>query len=201
MDGSCRARITRETGARTGCRSRVQGLTHLFFPSSAERPQARNAVRRWHARCATCVPCASRAGVRPRHHEYGFWGGESEDERHAAGYRLIAPIGVRARPSDCRARRHRAGRVRRRRRRQRQPRPRRPTPPRGRRLARPCSAPLRRARRRQGPQPGGRRRRAGARRSWAVGDDAGGLLLGVLADDGIDDRRGRTRVGRPTGRA
>jgi WhiB family redox-sensing transcriptional regulator len=30
-------------------------------------------------------------------HEYGFWGGESEDERHAAGYRLIAPIGVRAR--------------------------------------------------------------------------------------------------------
>ena len=24
-------------------------------------------------------------------------GGESEDERHAAGYRLIAPIGVRAR--------------------------------------------------------------------------------------------------------
>jgi WhiB family redox-sensing transcriptional regulator len=31
------------------------------------------------------------------HHEYGFWGGESEDERHAAGFRLIAPIGVRAR--------------------------------------------------------------------------------------------------------
>jgi WhiB family redox-sensing transcriptional regulator len=30
-------------------------------------------------------------------HEYGFWGGESEDERHAAGFRLIAPIGVRAR--------------------------------------------------------------------------------------------------------
>ena len=29
-------------------------------------------------------------------HEYGFWGGESEEERHAAGYRLIAPIGVRA---------------------------------------------------------------------------------------------------------
>ena len=29
-------------------------------------------------------------------HEYGFWGGESEEERHAAGYRLIAPIGVRS---------------------------------------------------------------------------------------------------------
>jgi WhiB family redox-sensing transcriptional regulator len=32
-----------------------------------------------------------------RNREYGFWGGESEEERHAAGYRLIAPIGVRAR--------------------------------------------------------------------------------------------------------
>ena len=30
------------------------------------------------------------------HREYGFWGGESEEERHQAGYRLIAPIGVRA---------------------------------------------------------------------------------------------------------
>ncbi len=27
-------------------------------------------------------------------HEYGFWGGESEDERHNAGFRLNAPIGV-----------------------------------------------------------------------------------------------------------
>ena len=26
-----------------------------------------------------------------------YWGGESEDERHSAGFRLIAPIGVRAR--------------------------------------------------------------------------------------------------------
>ena len=44
--------------------------------------------------CAVQAPCRDFARV---HHEYGFWGGESEDERHAAGYRLIAPIGVRAR--------------------------------------------------------------------------------------------------------
>ena len=44
--------------------------------------------------CAVQAPCREFARV---HHEYGFWGGESEDERHAAGYRLIAPIGVRAR--------------------------------------------------------------------------------------------------------
>ena len=59
-----------------------KGLTHLFFPSSAERPQARER-REAMARhvCATCAVS------------------QSEDERHAAGYRLIAPIGVRARVS------------------------------------------------------------------------------------------------------
>jgi WhiB family transcriptional regulator, redox-sensing transcriptional regulator len=75
-----------------------KGLTHLFFPSSAERPQARER-REATARqvCSTCsvrLSCQQFARI---HHEYGFWGGESEDERHAAGYRLIAPIGVRAR--------------------------------------------------------------------------------------------------------
>ena len=75
-----------------------KGLTHLFFPSSAERPQARER-REATARqvCATCPVTQSCREFARLHHEYGFWGGESEDERHAAGYRLIAPIGVRAR--------------------------------------------------------------------------------------------------------
>jgi WhiB family redox-sensing transcriptional regulator len=75
-----------------------KGLTHLFFPSSAERPQARER-REATARqvCATCSVTAHCREFARLHHEYGFWGGESEDERHAAGYRLIAPIGVRAR--------------------------------------------------------------------------------------------------------
>lgn len=75
-----------------------RGLTHLFFPSSAERPQARErreaTARQVCASCAVQTPCREFARS---NHEYGFWGGESEDERHAAGYRLIAPIGVRAR--------------------------------------------------------------------------------------------------------
>lgn len=75
-----------------------KGRTNLFFPPRAERPQAR-ARREAQARllCSICpvqVPCREFART---HHEYGFWGGESEDERHEAGYRLIAPIGVRAR--------------------------------------------------------------------------------------------------------
>ena len=75
-----------------------KGLTHLFFPSPAERPQARDrreATAR--ALCGSCTvrdECCEFARV---NHEYGFWGGESEDERHAAGYRLLAPIGVRSR--------------------------------------------------------------------------------------------------------
>ncbi|WP_051062428.1 WhiB family transcriptional regulator [Ilumatobacter nonamiensis] len=77
-----------------------KGLTHLFFPTAAERPQARE--RREDAAEAICAGCTVRVECMDfarDHHEYGFWGGESEDQRHAAGYRLIAPIGVRARAS------------------------------------------------------------------------------------------------------
>lgn len=75
-----------------------KGLTHLFFPPAAERPQARE--RRESAAKQVCESCVVRVECMEfarEQHEYGFWGGESEDERHAAGYRLIAPIGVRAR--------------------------------------------------------------------------------------------------------
>ncbi len=79
-------------------RAACKGLTHLFFPSPAERPQARE--RREATALEVCATCAVRVMCRSfarDQHEYGFWGGESEDERHAAGFRLIAPIGVRAR--------------------------------------------------------------------------------------------------------
>jgi WhiB family redox-sensing transcriptional regulator len=75
-----------------------KGLTHLFFPPPAERPQARD--RREATARAVCGSCTVNATCRSfarSNHEYGYWGGESEDERHAAGFRLIAPIGVRAR--------------------------------------------------------------------------------------------------------
>lgn len=77
-----------------------KGLTHLFFPPAAERPQARE--RREAAAKDVCAGCVVRTRCiefARTNHEYGFWGGESEDERHAAGFRLIAPIGIRARAS------------------------------------------------------------------------------------------------------
>ena len=78
-----------------------KGLTTVFFPPSAERPQARER-REALARsvCASCPVVATCREFARSNHEYGFWGGESEDERHAAGFRLIAPIGTRARPID-----------------------------------------------------------------------------------------------------
>lgn len=75
-----------------------RGLTHLFFPPPAERPQARE--RREATARDVCDNCTVNGRCRQfarNNHEYGLWGGESEDERHAAGFRLIAPIGVRAR--------------------------------------------------------------------------------------------------------
>jgi WhiB family redox-sensing transcriptional regulator len=80
-----------------------KGRTTLFFAPRAERPQAR--VRREaQARllCQTCpvqLDCRSFARL---NHEYGFWGGESEEDRHLAGFTVAAPIGVRARrtPTD-----------------------------------------------------------------------------------------------------
>jgi WhiB family redox-sensing transcriptional regulator len=75
-----------------------KGKTHLFFPPKAERPQAR---ARREARAKTlCDSCPVQAPCRDfarRNHEYGYWGGESEEDRHLAGFTVAAPIGIRAR--------------------------------------------------------------------------------------------------------
>ena len=63
-------------------------------PSAPRRSERRESAAE--AVCASCQVRSDCMVFAREHHEYGFWGGESEDERHAAGYRLIAPIGVRA---------------------------------------------------------------------------------------------------------
>jgi len=75
-----------------------QGQNELFFAPAGERPETRN-VREAKARavCHTCAvmnPCRQWAR---EHREYGFWGGESEEERAAAGYRVDMPVGRVAR--------------------------------------------------------------------------------------------------------
>ncbi|HAP77842.1 MAG TPA: WhiB family transcriptional regulator [Acidimicrobiaceae bacterium] len=75
-----------------------KGRTTLFFPPKAERPQARARreakARRLCMACSVLEECRSYART---NHEYGFWAGESEEDRHLAGFTVSAPIGVRAR--------------------------------------------------------------------------------------------------------
>ncbi len=64
-----------------------KGRTSLFFGLAGERPE-RRIRREARARkvCGTCPvqwPCRTNARV---NRENGFWGGESEEERAAAGY-------------------------------------------------------------------------------------------------------------------
>lgn len=72
-----------------------KGLTHLFFAASGERPEHRHPREARAAEiCRECAVASQCKEFARTNHEYGFWGGESEDERHNAGYRLNAPIGV-----------------------------------------------------------------------------------------------------------
>ena len=75
-----------------------KGRLELFFGKVAERPQMR-ARREEKARklCDTCVVRLACRQFARDNREYGFWGGENEEERHLAGYELTAPIGVRVR--------------------------------------------------------------------------------------------------------
>ncbi len=75
-----------------------EGETPLYFAPPGERPEART-VRETQARaiclaCAALEPCRSWARER---REYGFWGGESEEDRAAAGFRVDMPVGRVAR--------------------------------------------------------------------------------------------------------
>jgi WhiB family transcriptional regulator, redox-sensing transcriptional regulator len=72
-----------------------KGQSHLFYPPLRERPDSR--IRREAAARAICALCPASAECREYgrvNHEYGVWGGENEEERVTAGYRLNAPVGV-----------------------------------------------------------------------------------------------------------
>jgi WhiB family redox-sensing transcriptional regulator len=64
-----------------------RGRTNLFFGIAGERPERRArreaAARKVCESCPVRVPCRLVARVNG---ENGFWGGESEEERAAAGY-------------------------------------------------------------------------------------------------------------------
>jgi WhiB family redox-sensing transcriptional regulator len=68
-------------------RAACKGKTTLFFGIAGERPERR--VRREAAArkvCATCPALHQCRAVARANRENGFWGGESEEERAAAGF-------------------------------------------------------------------------------------------------------------------
>jgi WhiB family redox-sensing transcriptional regulator len=74
------------------------GQTELFFAPAGERPETR-LLRESRAR-AICTACPAVDPCRRwarEHREYGFWGGESEEDRAAAGFRVDMPVGRVAR--------------------------------------------------------------------------------------------------------
>jgi WhiB family redox-sensing transcriptional regulator len=62
-----------------------KGKMKLFFA-----PKARSL-------CDACTVQSICKEYARNNHEYGFWGGENEEQRHMAGYTVAAPIGIRAR--------------------------------------------------------------------------------------------------------
>ena len=79
-------------------RAICRGKLDLFFPKVAERPQRR--ARREAEATALCRQCPVSAECREygrNNREYGVWGGETEIERHEAGFELSAIIGLRKR--------------------------------------------------------------------------------------------------------
>src|ERR1700745_2895995 len=75
-----------------------RGESRLFFAPAGQRPEARG-TRGARAR-GVCRGGPALGGCRDwarEHREYGFWGGESEEDRAAAGFRVDMPVGRVAR--------------------------------------------------------------------------------------------------------
>lgn len=85
------------------------GQLELFFAKKAERPQAR-ARRETKAKrlCDACPVVAECRTTARANREYGYWAGESEEDRHLLGFRVTAPIGIRARVADAEKRQDRS---------------------------------------------------------------------------------------------
>ena len=66
-----------------------KGYSFLFYPKDAERPQARDRrEQKAKTLCAVCPVLNSCKEYARQNGEFGVWGGENEEERFLAGYKL-----------------------------------------------------------------------------------------------------------------
>ena len=81
-----------------------RGKSDLFFPPPGERPAAReNRENRARQVCLSCVALSACQTFARSERELGFWGGESESERAAAGFAPTTPIIGRRKVAETRA--------------------------------------------------------------------------------------------------
>jgi WhiB family redox-sensing transcriptional regulator len=86
-----------------------RGQIELFFARKAERPQARERREAKAKRLCDMCPVISECRTAARaNREYGYWASESEEDRHLLGFRVTAPIGLRARLADIEKRQDRS---------------------------------------------------------------------------------------------
>ena len=87
--------------SQAACRGRLE----LFFAKKAERPEARARRETKAKRLCDVCPVVAECRITARtNREYGYWAGESEEERHLLGFTVTAPIGIRARRASEQAR-------------------------------------------------------------------------------------------------
>lgn len=90
-------------------RAACKGQVNLFFGIAGERPERRvrreAAARQVCASCPVLTPCREAARL---NRESGFWGGENEEERAAAGFppRSVSRRSVQAAASEAARTRH-----------------------------------------------------------------------------------------------
>lgn len=69
-----------------------KGLTEVFFGPAAERPERRvereAIARSYCSACPVQIPCVRYARL---NREHGFWGGENDEQRAAAGFAPRSP--------------------------------------------------------------------------------------------------------------
>ncbi len=81
-----------ETSVNWADEGTCRGLTHVFFGPAAERPERR--VEREAIAAAYCGSCTVMVQCRTTarlNREHGFWGGENDEQRAAAGYPPRSP--------------------------------------------------------------------------------------------------------------
>lgn len=91
-----------------------KGRTELFYPKYSERPEATaRRVAKAKKVCQTCPVMEKCRDAARQNGEYGVWGGETDEERYAAGFFNDDPVIKKRLRADAARQRRREARMKR----------------------------------------------------------------------------------------